>query len=343
MGNAKFSWTPRLTKGISLDGSHYLSIDDSTLNLGTSDFCVSALLKVDADMADAVGWIASKGATNLANNSGWRFIVNKTSLCLGLWINDGDVSPITVYSTVPSISLGSWFLAEVVVDRDGQAVFYINGVPQGGGSVAAAAGSLNNSELFKIGADSAAATRLKGAIDFVRLRTGLAPAAWIAQEWEQLRYGYPRALGDWLELWEFEGTLTGEAAAARTLAWQGGGSPSYVSGYPYAAAPLVLPFEYNFEFDYAEGFIESHDRARALDGTLNVYTGAQKKSQDLSLRYFSFSQKTAIEAAGLSGNLLDFYKDADKPMTFQGYMMGSPNFTEVSYGLWNGDIELQEA
>lgn len=343
MGNAKLSWTPRLTKAISLDGSHYLSIDDPTLNLGTGDFCLSALLQVAAGMADAEGWIAAKGALDLALASGWHWFVDKDNLRLGLRLNDGDASPATVYSNNNSISLDSWFLADVVVDRDGQATFFVNGAAAGGGSMAAAAGTLNNSEEFKIGAYDAANRRVHGAIDFVRLRTGLVPSSWYAQEWDRVRYGYPRALGDWLEMWDFEETLNGGAAASRTLAWQGSGEPSYADGYPYAVAPLSLVFGKNFKYDYREGFIESHDSARALDGTLNVYGGPLKMRLDITVSNIGFPQKTAIEAAHLSGNPMEFSKDGDFPIDFQGYLMVPPDFRGTHYGRWEGDLEMEEA
>lgn len=341
MANAKLSWWPVETKAITLDEAHYLYASAPLLNLGTSDFTVQALLHLDASMTAQDGAIIGKGFFNLANAAGWYLFVDPANLRLGLRINDGDVVATTVYSNASVYALATWFLAAVTVDRDGLATFYVNGAAAGGGSVAAASGTLNNSESVIVGGFSTG-NEIKGAIDFVALRSGLVSAPWFAEEYQRVRYGYPRAVGDWLELWDFENSLSGDSLGTTLLTWGGGGSPSYESGSPYANAPIDLDLTANFAWEYQESFLPADDLGRALDGSAYAYKGCRKRRYTLSFNLIGLAQKTALEAAWVSGAEIDFYKDSGHPATMTCRIIDPPIFSEYFTNMWNGELELEE-
>jgi hypothetical protein len=53
----------------------------------------------------------------------------------------------------------------------------------------------------------------------------------------------------------------------------------YPSG---AAVQTTYTFVKNYDYGHNVGYLETDDNARALDGTLNSYAGARKKTYDLS-------------------------------------------------------------
>jgi hypothetical protein len=63
----------------------------------------------------------------------------------------------------------------------------------------------------------------------------------------------------------------------------------YPSG---ASVQTTYTFVKNYDFDLGLGYLETDDHARALDGTLNSYAGARKKTFELS---FSLAEKTQLE------------------------------------------------
>jgi hypothetical protein len=344
MGRGQIIYTPAATSAITLDGAHYLSLaDDADFDFGTADFAVDALLRIDADTPDAEAVIAAKGAASLGGAAGWHFVADTVNLKLGLRINDGDVAAAYVASNAAAFSLGAWFWARVTADRDGNATFYVNGVSVGAGAVSAAAGSLNNSEALKVGGQDASASRLKGAMDFLRFDAGrLLSAAWAAREWDRLRYGARRSVQDFLELWSFEESLTGDSDAAHILAWQGGGGAAYETGYPASEGTITYQFGKNFQYGHEDAFLDVDDRQRSLDGGLFSYVGARKSRLVVKFPAAALAQVVALQAAWAGGRELDFYEDADLPRTCQALMAAPPAAQSVANGLYELEIELEE-
>lgn len=321
MANGKIIYTPIPTKALQFDGVHYLTLNSAAFNVNTQDFAIDALLTTDPAAADSECWIAAKGAANLANLAGMHWYYTKTTRRLGLRINDGGATPLVVETANDQIpALGATFWPRLQADRDGQARFYVNGVDVGGGSIAAKAGSLDNSEPLKVGAYDASANRHKGSLDFLRFDLGrILSAAWHVKEWDCIRYGLPREIRDFLARWNFEESLVDDSENLFTLAWQGGGSPTYVTGYPSVAGPLTYSFRRNFS-RMKEGpqpsWLDTDDNQRAINGEAFGYAGALKERWALNFPLINQEQLTAFKAAEASRDQFAFYADAGEPRTF---------------------------
>lgn len=340
----KISWTPPLVQAVSLDESHFLSLDESAFNMGTGDFGIDALLKVGSTPADTESWIVAKGTQALTSAAGWCFFYEKTLLRLGLRINDGGATPLVVYSNSGVFALDADFWAGVTVDRDGNATFYVNGVAVGGGAVSSISGSLDNAEEIKVGAYDATHNRHKGSIGFLRIDQGrVLPATWFSKEWDRVRYGYPIYLQDFLALWDFEGTLL-DLSELYTFTWNGGGDEAYVDGYPYTIAPLeLLLSKGKISFGGDDWELEAEDSERSLDGTLNSYSLYTKRRLTWPGESLNFSEVIALRAAKISGNLIDVYKDSNHPRDWQGFIMEVPEFKEDFQNIYSGELVVEEA
>ena len=152
---------------VDLDGSHYLTIDDADLNLGTEDFTLEMVLKPGALTNGAR--LISKMATG---GTGFE-------MCLGpggaVQVVIADASGTSTLTPSPGLTLntaGYHYLA-VAVDRDGQFTFSVDGAL--GTGVAARPGSLDNDQAFTVGRRSgAAADFYQGRIDLIRVHRGRA-------------------------------------------------------------------------------------------------------------------------------------------------------------------------
>ena len=317
MANGKIIYVPIPTKAVQFDGLHYLSLDSTVLNFAAGDFAVGALIYINPAVADSESWIAAKGAADLAGAAGWHWYYKKNTRRLGLRINDGDVAATVVETADNQIpALGIWFWARVQADRDGQVRFYVNGVDVGGGSIAAAAGSLNNSEPLKVGGFDAATNRHQGAIDFLRFDSGrILSAAWHAKEWDNIRYGMPRKISDFLARWNFEESLVDDSDNLLTLTWQGGNAPAYDAGWPTQDAPLTYVFQRNFS-RYEDGpepsWLDTDDNERALSGAAFSYAGPLKDRWPLNFPLINEQELTAFKAAEAGRNPFAFYVDGSE-------------------------------
>jgi hypothetical protein len=148
-----------------------------------------------------------------------------------------------------------------------------------------------------------------------------------------------------VELFDFEQSLVGEAAALRTLAWQGGGEPVYVDGWPYNAAPLSLLIskgKLGWEGDDEE--LDAADWDRALDGTANSYLHYAKRRLVWPLAGLTYGDAIALRAAYLSGKPLTLSRNCDEPAeNSRGYIFASPpKLQEILANLWSGEAEFDE-
>ncbi|MGA9754216.1 MAG: hypothetical protein WBV23_03650 [Desulfobaccales bacterium] len=152
---------------LDLDGSHYLSLDDADLNLGTEDFTLEMVLKPGTlvDGARLISKIATGGA-------GFE-------VCLGpggaVQLVMADSSGASVLTPNPGLSLDTanhHYLA-VSGDRDGQFTFCVVGSL--GTGAAARPGSLDNGAAFTVGRRAGtAAGFFQGRIDLIRVHRGRA-------------------------------------------------------------------------------------------------------------------------------------------------------------------------
>lgn len=342
MAHGKIIYTPPATRAVSLDGLHFLSRDEAALNAGVQDINFDFLLKVDPTITDSVVWLISKTPASLNSAAGWIAYLDITNRKLGLMLNDGQATPVTVETPANALpEHGNWFYGGVSCDRSGQARFYVAGADAGGGAVSTRPGSLDNSELFRVGAYSAASYRFKGLIGFVRLDLGrVLPAAWWAAEWDRLRYGCLRELSDSLELWQFYDSLAGDGG--QDLEWQGGGAPAYADGWPTVIAPISYTFEENYQLNYKSGHLNLADRQRAEDGSAFSYAGAIKRFFRLPFEYFPYSQQAAFAAAWQGQQDLEFYLDADRRRTCWAFIKEPQDLEHQFQERAGGDLYLEE-
>lgn len=319
MANGKIIYTPILTKALSLDGDHYLNLGSSAFNFGIGNFGVDALFAINAAAGDDEGWIAAKSTWPLNNAAGWHWYYKPGSRRLGLRINDGGVTPVTVETADNAIpALGSKFWARLEIDRTNKlARFYVNSFLAASGDISAVTGSLDNSEPLLV---SYHESSVNLSLDFLRFDLGrLLSAAWHVKEWDNIRYGMPRKVSDSLAMWNFQESLVDDSENLFTLAWQGGGSPTYVIGYPSVAAPLTYNFRRNFS-RMKEGpqpsWLDTDDNQRAINGAAFGYAGALKERWALNFPLINQEQLTAFKAAEASRDQFAFYADAGEPRTF---------------------------
>ena len=342
----KIVYTPISTRAIILDGTHYLSIADSDFNPDTQNFSIHFLGAINPSMAEASGHIAEKAAANLAGARGWRFHYQTTTRQLAFVLNDGGVAELGVATPNNAIpAFGTKFYAVVEVDRSvGVARFYVDGSLVSTGDISAKTGSLDNSEPLVIGSYLGSQYFHKGTIDLLRFDVGrVLLADWHSEEWDRIRYGWPRDAQDFLAFWDFEDSLIDSSPEGYTLTWQGGGSPSYEDGYPTSAAPLTLSFTYGqLKFGVEDLEIEGEDSERSLDGTLQTYHYFNKRRFTLPFEALSLAQRIGFRSAWMAGGDVDVYLDTDRPRSFQGHIVAPPDLREEAVNLIHGEVEIEE-
>ena len=150
-----------------LDGSHYLSLEDSGLNLGAEDFTVEMVLK-PGELADG-DRLLSKMAPG---GAGYEVCLGPGGAVQAV-LADGSGS--TVITPSPGLSLDTavYHYLAVAVDRDGQLTFCVDGSL--GSAAAARPGSLDNDQAFTVGRRSGvSADFFQGRIDLLRVHRGRA-------------------------------------------------------------------------------------------------------------------------------------------------------------------------
>jgi hypothetical protein len=142
---------PQLVEGynrpMSFASSKYVEVpQDSALDVGTSDFTVSAWI-----------WPKTGSQTNMfmqfAGAGGWRLLgggSDKTRFT----IFDNGWSNYAFMDVTPALTRNQWSHFAVSVDRDGNAQSYINGVAKSYVSVSGVTGTLTNAYPLRFGAGS---------------------------------------------------------------------------------------------------------------------------------------------------------------------------------------------
>jgi hypothetical protein len=98
----------------------------------------------------------------------------------------------------------------------------------------------------------------------------------------------------------------------------------------------------NFTYDYRELGVDDSDRERAIDGTLRSYARTLKSRWVLTFRHISTAQKEKLTAIKAAQTEVDFYRDAEGPLTLTGLWTNDLDFREVAPGYWSGTIVLEE-
>lgn len=332
--NGKIVYTPTPVYGLSLDGSHHFELDHADMNVANGDFLLDVVVLIETGSPSTVTLIG-KPPSSWSGNAGYRFFADTTNKRLGLTINDGDASETTVYSPNNSFSLDShrWFA--VRADRDGNATFFVNGVPVGTGDISGCSGSLDNSEPLVIGED------LEGIITHARIRHSVLADQWFLPEYYRLAYGYPKTIQDFTAFWTFPQSLV-DLSGAYTLTLQGTGEATYVTGWPSVNAPLTCNLDMMFEFPFDTGFIDADANTRTISGALKSYKGCRKRRWSVTFPYLPPPQCIALESIYASGMAFDFYHDAGLPRDCRAMMVSAPAATAELYDAWSMEVEIEE-
>lgn len=334
VANGKLVFTPYPVYAISLDGSHYLTLSSSDMNVTTGDFQLDAVILIDP-ASSATPTIAGKPPVSWISSPGYLFFIDKANARLGLTINDGSATALTVYSNSSVLTESEWYWVGVRLDRDGLATFYVNGSQVGTADITSRAGSLSNSQAFVCG------NSLTGKIGHVRVKHGLIPDRWWLPEYYRLAYGYPRAIQDFTAFWTLPQSLE-DLSGGYTLTYSGGGSPSYVDGWPSVYAPLTLNLSIMFEFPHDDGFLDFDSPSRSISGILYSHVGARKRGGRLKFPYVQPPQKIGIDSIYAAGTEFDVYFDSELPLNFQALMVGPPSVTSILHECFSVEIEIEE-
>jgi prepilin-type N-terminal cleavage/methylation domain-containing protein len=137
-----------------------MTLLNQTLDMGTSDFSISAWIKTPSNAAYEV--VYSKGCCTLV---GYALGIN-TSHQIDLGID--SVSNLHVNGTT-NVTDNTWHFIAVSVSRAGLATFYLDGNPNGSGNVSAQSSTITNGLTASIGALTGNSFFFSGSIDDVRL------------------------------------------------------------------------------------------------------------------------------------------------------------------------------
>jgi len=140
---------------------------DTGLGMGTDDISISAWIKMRANQRNYPTILAKGGTSN--SNEGYWFYVSGSRI--KFVIGDGT-QRISNYSETVNILDDTWHHVAVTVDRDGDAIFYLDGANVGKTDVSSFDGKniLNANRLLTIGsASSSYSTFFNGYIDEVKI------------------------------------------------------------------------------------------------------------------------------------------------------------------------------
>lgn len=140
---------------------------DTVMDMGTGDLTISSYIKMGPDQL-SYPTIVSKGGTSNANPGFWFYISGQK---IKFTFSDGT-QRLSTYSNTVNLMDNAWHHVVVVVDRDGDAVFYVDGVNSGTYNVSSFDGKdiTNPSRQFTIGsANTSSTTFLNGKIDDVKI------------------------------------------------------------------------------------------------------------------------------------------------------------------------------
>ena len=178
------TWTSTGVKGgaYDFDGTDdYAKINyDSSIDFTSSDFTTEAWIKTDSNSLDQ-GIIGTGNPYNFGG-SGWALGYVAASTVLSFQINNGSGGNAYKFITVSDLS-GSWHHVAASVDRNGNAIMYLDGLAIGTLDVSGESGGSLGSNPLNIGKLGIGALYFDGKIDEVRIFGHILSAAQIAQNY----------------------------------------------------------------------------------------------------------------------------------------------------------------
>lgn len=342
MANSRIVFVPQTTYALSLDGAHYLSLDAADFNLGAGDFGVDLLFYADPAITAEEKLLAGKTPANLNNLAGWQVFYDAVNQRAGLRLNDGSATPVTVVSDNDSFAKGLWHWLRADADRDGNGVIYKNGAAVKTGAISTRPGSLDNTELFQIGALGTAF--FKGKIDHLRVDKGRSlPASWHTAEWERLYLGIHPKLLDFPALWKFENSLVDESANLYIPTYQPSGSPGYTSdSYLGSRGTIDYTFKCNPNWGDEFSYVDLDGRERLLGGDLAVSGRARKIIRSMTIEYVLGYQLAVLLSMWENQTAFDFYPDAALPREGSFYLTAPPDVKTHWRGVYEVQLDMEE-
>ena len=150
--------------------SDFLSIaDDNDLDVGTNDFTLSFWARLDGTGTEPI--------LNKYSGAGYSLKFSSGSLILTI---QGTGDPLAV-TLATGLNDNKWHVYVVTVDRDGNAVAYVDNIAQTGVAVSTVQTSLDNSTAFRIGFDGANASSEIAFGNYVALHKSALTASQAAQ------------------------------------------------------------------------------------------------------------------------------------------------------------------
>ncbi len=160
---------------------------DGGLDAGTSDFAISAWVRLSASITEDYPTIVKKGA-GASDSAGYWFNYQKTPDTLDLRVSDGTNRFIANSNLAIGLADAGWHHVYAVFDREAgtdTAYFYLDGSPVGSeNSALIADNSITDDHDLSIGSNDSATWRAwTGEIDEVRISDVVLSSDWIATEY----------------------------------------------------------------------------------------------------------------------------------------------------------------
>jgi len=156
---------------LTLDGfGDYVNCsNDSSLDLGTQDITISGRIKLDT-IQSAYNGIVSKGASGPADPGYAFFYRESNGGMLTLALSDGTANFWVSSNINLNLNDNQWHIVSVSAVRNGNAIFYVDGISVGGGSISSVANSniVNLNKDLQIGS-WLAYWDMKGQVDNVMI------------------------------------------------------------------------------------------------------------------------------------------------------------------------------
>ena len=201
-----------------VDDSDYIDLgDNNSLDIGTSDFSLSAWSKAESFGETTVLLGKASGTEN-----GYRWRQQGDNL-KDIRVDSG---PGVAIDADTAISDTGWHYFAVSADRDGNAIHYLDGISDGTGDISASAGDMTNTTPLFMGANAVGDANADGILDEIRISSTIRTAEWIkyahanmgGQADNELIVGSEEALGYDISGRVFEdANFTGTAST-----WDGG-------------------------------------------------------------------------------------------------------------------------
>jgi hypothetical protein len=177
--------TGKLGQALEFDGvDDYVDAgNDASLEMGTGDMAVSAWVKIKPTQSDTYSGIINKGAVN-STTEGYVFSYRQDTDRLIFWISDGSTRIFPSSDAGLGLNDDTWHFVVANIDRDVGEVFYLDGVPAGGGTNALSFNGTditNSGQNVSIGRWWGTTNLLNGAVDDARVYNRLLTAGEITQ------------------------------------------------------------------------------------------------------------------------------------------------------------------